>query len=56
MWQCLPMLNPQARLYRMPSWRWLVVASYAACLFALSSAPGSRRLVAAENRAKAVSA
>ena len=50
MWQCLPLLNLQARLYRTPSWRWLLVGSYAACLFALSSAPGSRRLVAAENR------
>ena len=50
MWQCLPVLDPQARLYRMPSWRWLVVGGYAAGLFALSSAPVSRRLVAAENR------
>jgi VanZ family protein len=50
MWQCLALLDPQARLYRMPSWRWLVVGGYAAGLFALSSAPGSRRLVAAEKR------
>ena len=50
MWQCLAVLDPQARLYRMPRWRWLVVGAYAAGLFALSSAPGSRRLVAAEKR------
>ena len=50
MWQCLAVLDPQVRLYRMPSWRWLIVGGYAAGLFALSSAPGSRRLVAAEKR------
>jgi VanZ family protein len=50
MWQCFAVLHPQARLYRMPSWHWLVVGSYAAGLFALSSAPVSRHLVAAENR------
>jgi VanZ family protein len=50
MWQYLAVLDPQARLYRRPSWRWLAVGGYAAGLFALSSAPVSRRLVAAENR------
>lgn len=50
MWQCLAVLDPPVRLYRMPSWRWLVVGSYAAGVFALSSAPGSRRLVAAQKR------
>lgn len=50
MWQCLAVLDPPARLYRMPSWRWLVVGGYAAGVFALSSAPGSRRLVAAQKR------
>jgi VanZ family protein len=47
MWQSLSVLDPQARPYHMPSWRWLVVGGYAAGLFALSSAPVSRRLVAA---------
>jgi VanZ family protein len=48
MWQCLGVLTPQARPRRTFSWRWLVVGGYAAGLFALSSAPVSRRLVAAE--------
>jgi VanZ family protein len=50
MWQHLAVLNPQAHLYHTPSWRWLIVGGYAAGLFALSSASGSRRLVAAEKR------
>jgi VanZ family protein len=50
MWQCLPVLDPQARPCRTPRWRWLVVGGYAAGLFALSSAPGSHLLLAAENR------
>jgi hypothetical protein len=50
MWQRLSVLDPQARLYRMPSWHWLIVGGYALGLFALSSAPVSRRLVAAEKR------
>jgi len=50
MWQWLPVLAPQARLCRTSRWRWLVVGGYAAGLFALSSAPGSRLLLAAENR------
>lgn len=48
--QCLHVLDPQARSNHMSSWRWLVVGGYAAGLFALSSAPASRHLVAAENR------
>jgi VanZ family protein len=50
MWQRLSVLDPQARLYRMPSWHWLIVGGYALGLFALSSAPVSRRLMAAEKR------
>ena len=50
MWQYLPVLDPQARPCRTSRWRWLVVGGYAVGLFALSSAPGSRLLLAAENR------
>jgi VanZ family protein len=50
MWPYLAALYPQARPFRMPGWRWLVVGGYAIGLFALSSAPASRHLVAAENR------
>jgi VanZ family protein len=50
MWQCLPGRAPQARPCRTARWRWLVVGGYAVGLFALSSAPGSRLLVAAEAR------
>ena len=50
MWQYLPVLDPQARPCRTSRWRWLVVGGYAAGLFTLSSAPGSRLLLAAENR------
>jgi VanZ family protein len=50
MWHCLAVLDPQVRPCRTPLWRWLVVGGYAAGLFVLSSTPGSRLLLAAENR------